>query len=415
MRGLPTIFLLFLILGNGLRSELVEFPAASTNKLEVAAGSSIQINYTSGKGDAADYIKLKLKVAGSSYECSYHGLDGLYVNGPASIEADPVVIASYSNVPYKFDRFGNILKDTNGSGQYTIIIQTNAWIEYPGGTTNYSPETQEYLNWINAGNTPLPADAYTGNGITNSGILMQIYRYTNQPYKTIIVTTNSNPSIAVPTGKTLIGKAGLSCFARARTPILGNPSSAMPPGLYCSIKGGYIIDPSFGIEGPEAVTLSYVEAVFLEAGGSAATSTGYQEAGSSFGIFAYYFADESSDPISESTINSFAKQITGTSGNYGLATKVELNTALTQSRSDGINNVLSNPNLWTLYTVDQIQNMAMGNLVLNKNTNGVFSLNYDIEQSTDLQTWTPYQALSLPLTGLPTNKAFVRIKLKNSQ
>ena len=59
--------------------------------------------------------------------------------------------------------------------------------------------------------------------------------------------------------------------------------------------------------------------------------------------------------------------------------------------------------------------MAMGDLVLNEHTNGVFTLNYDIEQSTDLLTWTPYQALSLPLNGLPTNKAFVRIKLKNTQ
>lgn len=117
----------------------------------------------------------------------------------------------------------------------------------------------------------------------------------------------------------------------------------------------------------------------------------------------------------EQFINAVANKIKTTSGNYGLATITLLSNSLSESRTDGINNVLSNPNLWTLYTTNQIQNMTMGNLVLNKNTNGVFSLNYDIEQSTDLQTWTPYQALSLPLTGLPTNKAFVRIKLKNSQ
>lgn len=117
----------------------------------------------------------------------------------------------------------------------------------------------------------------------------------------------------------------------------------------------------------------------------------------------------------EQFINAVANKIKSTSGNYGLATTTSLSNSLSESRADGINNVLSNPNLWTLYTTNQIQNMAMGNLVLNKSTNGVFSLNYDIEQSTDLLTWTPYQALSLPLTGLPTNKAFVRIKLKNSQ
>lgn len=81
----------------------------------------------------------------------------------------------------------------------------------------------------------------------------------------------------------------------------------------------------------------------------------------------------------------------------------------------GQQTILAQPNQFSLYTTNQMQAMAMGNLVLNKNTNGTFTLNYDIEQSTDLQTWTPYQALSLPLTGLPANKAFVRIKLKNSQ
>jgi hypothetical protein len=95
-----------------------------------------------------------------------------------------------------------------------------------------------------------------------------------------------------------------------------------------------------------------------------------------------------------------------------LASKSELSSSLTQSRTDGVNSVLSNPNLWTLYTTSQIQNMAVGDLLLSRQVGGGFILNYDIEQSTDLQTWTPYQALSLPLNGLPTDKAFVRIKAK---
>jgi hypothetical protein len=128
-------------------------------------------------------------------------------------------------------------------------------------------------------------------------------------------------------------------------------------------------------------------------------------------------------------VTAVANKIKGTSGNYGiatqsglssaittavepLATKTELTSSLAQSRTDGINSVLSNPNLWTLYTTSQIQNMAVGDLVLTRQVSGGFVLNYDIEQSTDLQTWTPYQALSLPLTGLPTDKAFVRIKAK---
>jgi hypothetical protein len=120
-------------------------------------------------------------------------------------------------------------------------------------------------------------------------------------------------------------------------------------------------------------------------------------------------------------ITALANKILAKNGNYGLsvkselgtlATKSELTSALTESRTAGVNSVLSNPNLWTLYTTSQIQNMAVGDLVLNRQSGGGFVLNYDIEQSTDMQTWTPYQALSLPLNGLPTDKAFVRIKAK---
>jgi hypothetical protein len=78
----------------------------------------------------------------------------------------------------------------------------------------------------------------------------------------------------------------------------------------------------------------------------------------------------------------------------------------------GQQNVLSNPNTHNLYTTSQIQNMAVGDLLLTKDVAGILTLNYDIEQSTDLVTWTTYQALSLPLSGLPTDKAFVRIKAK---
>ena len=95
-----------------------------------------------------------------------------------------------------------------------------------------------------------------------------------------------------------------------------------------------------------------------------------------------------------------------------LATKTELNTSLSQSRADGINTVLSNPNLWTLYTTNQIKALAIGDLVLSRTNNGEFVLNYDIEQSEDLVNWSPYQGFAMPLTNLPTNKAFVRIKAK---
>jgi hypothetical protein len=93
-------------------------------------------------------------------------------------------------------------------------------------------------------------------------------------------------------------------------------------------------------------------------------------------------------------------------------TKSQITTAINEGKASGIASVTASPNTWSLFTSSQIQNMAVGDLVLNRQVDGSFVLNYDIEQSTDLQTWTPYQALSLPLTGLPTDKAFVRIKAK---
>jgi hypothetical protein len=95
------------------------------------------------------------------------------------------------------------------------------------------------------------------------------------------------------------------------------------------------------------------------------------------------------------------------------ATKTELTTAINEGKAAGIASVTASPNTWSLFTAAQIHNMAIGDLVLNREQNGSFVLNYDIEQSVDMVNWTPYQALSLPLTGLPTNKAFVRIKVKD--
>jgi len=81
----------------------------------------------------------------------------------------------------------------------------------------------------------------------------------------------------------------------------------------------------------------------------------------------------------------------------------------------GQQSVIANPNTHNLYTTSQIQNMAIGDLVLTKQVNGQFVLNYDIEQSEDLQNWTPYQGFAMPLTNLPTNKAFVRITAKGAE
>jgi deoxyribodipyrimidine photolyase len=132
-------------------------------------------------------------------------------------------------------------------------------------------------------------------------------------------------------------------------------------------------------------------------------------------------------------VNAIAVKIKGQEGNFGIATQAQLEstqtqlattqaelattksqitTAINEGKASGIASVTASPNTWSLFTTSQIQNMAVGDLVLTRTNGSNLVLNYDIEQSEDLQTWTTYQAYALPLTNLPTNKAFVRIKAK---
>jgi len=87
-------------------------------------------------------------------------------------------------------------------------------------------------------------------------------------------------------------------------------------------------------------------------------------------------------------------------------------TQYTANFNAGKDSILNSPNSNGLYTANQMQAMAIRDLVLIKNANGSFTLNYDIEKSEDLQSWTTHAPLSLTLTNLPPDKAFVRIKAK---
>ena len=129
----------------------------------------------------------------------------------------------------------------------------------------------------------------------------------------------------------------------------------------------------------------------------------------------------------DSFVTAVANKIKSTGGNYGiatqtglssaittatepLATKAQITTAINEGKAAGIASVTSSPSTWSMFTSSEIQNMSIGDLVLTREVNGNFVLNYDIQQSEDLQNWTTYQEYALPLTNLPTNKAFVRIK-----
>ena len=94
------------------------------------------------------------------------------------------------------------------------------------------------------------------------------------------------------------------------------------------------------------------------------------------------------------------------------ATKADLTTAISEGKTQGINAVTSDPNNWNIFTADQIQEMAVGDLVLTRDENGDFVLNYEIQQSDNAKDWTTYSAQAETITGLPVNKAFVRIRTR---
>ena len=80
------------------------------------------------------------------------------------------------------------------------------------------------------------------------------------------------------------------------------------------------------------------------------------------------------------------------------------------NRLTGRNDVINSPNSYSLYTTNQIQNLGLGGVILNRNTNNQLVLNYQILQSTDLQNWSPYQQNELVISNAPTNKMFLRVQ-----
>jgi hypothetical protein len=79
-------------------------------------------------------------------------------------------------------------------------------------------------------------------------------------------------------------------------------------------------------------------------------------------------------------------------------------------RTAGQNDVLNNPNYFGLYTSNQILNLGLGGIVLNRNANNQLVLNYQILQSTDLQSWTTYQHNELIISNPPPDKMFLRVQ-----
>ena len=75
-----------------------------------------------------------------------------------------------------------------------------------------------------------------------------------------------------------------------------------------------------------------------------------------------------------------------------------------------------NPNVDYSSIITIVQNstvdMNLKSLRLERSANGAFNMNFDLEMSTDLQTWTPHASHSIDLSVPDQSKTFMRLNVK---
>jgi hypothetical protein len=103
---------------------------------------------------------------------------------------------------------------------------------------------------------------------------------------------------------------------------------------------------------------------------------------------------------------------------YALFTPAQV----TDSRTAGRNDVISDPNAYNLFTQSQFQALSVGKPLLQKNpTTGAFTLTLGLEKSTNLTTFTPLLMTAPQATinaqgklefqfTTPDNAAFFRVQ-----
>ena len=303
-------------------------------------------------------------------------------------------------------------------------------VTIPSGVTTLGEAA--FLNCFNLSKITIPSGVTDIAGATFQSCekLKEVYFQGNAPTKGAGVFSNSTPTVYYLSGTTGWG----ANFAGRPTALTGTFSLSLQ---YDSSKGSVELSPSqaFYSSGAGVTVKAIAKQGYVFGGWSGEYEYGIVSSGIILENFQVLYEtyvimnsnktvgvtflqdsnDSDSDGLTnfqESTVySSNPYQADSNSDGYNDGQAVSLGYSPNINFSALISHLQSHPPTG-LYTASQMQAMAFGDLVLTKNANGSFTLNYDIEQSTDLQTWTTYQALSLPLTGLPTDKAFVRIKAK---
>jgi predicted lipoprotein with Yx(FWY)xxD motif len=316
---LAALIAAFASIGLG-RAEFIEFPATNPAAIQIPAGESIRIQQFGTKGGAAwnlvNELQLIFSAPGAESTNSVNGykLLDLYINGPATITAKPVVSAYGSGIPYQLTTYTNSIRyDGNGDGSYSW------WVPTDPGNSQY----QQYLFWLSQGNTPLPADAYTGSDVAESGVLVSYSRFTNQPYGMLLVPVDGTNNLTIPDGQSLV-------FANVNTGAMGNPQV---------IVKGYTnsLWPGVPISGPEEIQIIN-------------PANSYMPGYSSLAVINYSYGEPQQDAMpSPSFVEAIANGILAASNNHGIATKADLGIVA----SNTLSQVQSDPNSYNLFTLAQ--------------------------------------------------------------
>ena len=281
---------------------------------------------------------------------------------------------------------------TSGDFQYTLSNGQATIVSASVGGAVTIPSSLNYYPVVSIGDGAFQSSPSIFSVIISDGVT-SIGRHAFQGCLVLSI-------VIIPDSVTSIGSyAFANCISLFPVTI---PKSVTSIGSYafanCTILSSVTIPNSVTSIGSQAFDgCTYPVTVYLPA----RFETTYQD----FGLTAsqvYFYGSSSTSYLAGQ------QSVIANPNTYSLYTATQYN----DNFNTGRQSILTNPNASQLYTTSQIQNMAVGDLVLTKNGGGTFTLNYDIEQSADLQTWTTYAPLSLPLTGLPTDKAFVRIKAK---
>jgi len=373
---IPVISLFTLLLGAQISfpGEFVELPAWTETTVSVATSEALIIEAAGGPWGYFDSYTLnpRLEKDGATNpfldigQLGWGGTPRVYLPGPARLI------------------FGSNMVSTNNG------TNTN------GGT---------YSSWF-------PAVVY--------GLNVRRVSLTNSPYQWVLLGSRSNGTstsgtnvtnafISVPSGKKLLAFAGaMSNFSLIPTnlvPTNGTFVEAAPIKILFWKSDRVTPNPIYGPADVQ-VSLDYWAVGVGSLAYSLVNADSVQPGDSSGGT------DPQALAASTNFLQALASNLIVASNSHGFATKGDLALSVEEGRASGIASVLSNPNQWTLFTTNQIKNMAVGDLVLTRTNGSGFVLNYDIEQSEDLVSWVPYQGLAMSLTNLPTNKAFLRLKIK---